>query len=171
MRLCIRRLIRPHDLTRGERLKHYCVTVPWVQMQSALLRGCVNTCNPCLRHSAYVPFPVRARGLPQVFIYEHRAPPCGRRGTLMSVMCSVKAPLPPNEAATSPAATSQRKVLEVINDATKYVVLLTCFGLVLGLRSVPVVWSITGSIGAAFLCKVLTINPHQCAGSSSSFSP
>eukprot|EP00884_Botryococcus_braunii_P013057 jgi/Botrbrau1/21752/Bobra.43_1s0146.1 len=58
------------------------------------------------------------------------------------------------EESPSPSDTT-RRILSLINDATKYTVVLICFLSVVGLRSLPIAWSLTGSIVAAYTCKGL----------------
>eukprot|EP00884_Botryococcus_braunii_P013056 jgi/Botrbrau1/21751/Bobra.43_1s0145.1 len=65
----------------------------------------------------------------------------------IQVDCRVEEPHSPN-------GTSKR-ILSAINDATKYTLVVICILSVVVLRSVPIAWSLTGSIVTAYMCKGL----------------
>ncbi len=60
-------------------------------------------------------------------------------------------------------SSTSKRILSVINDATKYTVVLICFSSVVVLRSLPVAWSLTGSIVAAYICKVRDADTAKCS--------
>lgn len=80
----------------------------------------------------------------------------------LDVDCIFEGPVPlAADALSSGVENSRRRLLSVINDATKYTVVMISVASVVRLRSLAVAWSLTGSLVAVLLCKVWDGDTHS----------